>query len=88
MRSHTFTRPLWAFRCKMLALAKLALNIGVADDAAGNNKLIAAELEEFKDWIAGYIKCFNHQNMLGHLDLASAIFKSAFIHSLHSSCSF
>ena len=64
-----FTRPVWKF---MLAVLKHAeehsQRLGCKDDASGNNKYIATEIEDLCNTLGisvQYIDCLNHQTMLG-----------------------
>ena len=64
MRLHSFTKPVWDFRLKLLELAKTPLNISCADFASPNRKLLAHEMKELP-FLNDSLPCYNHQNMIG-----------------------
>jgi len=71
-----------------LELAGLKFNLGVRDRASGNDKAVAIESAEFPDWLSAYLGCFNHGNMLSHLDMAFAVFGGEFVKALHAIATF
>ena len=68
---------------------ELKFRFGVVDAASGNEKYIGVERSQLAGVCStDYSFCFNHQTMLGQLDMIVTVFMSEFLKTMHSVTSF
>ena len=61
MRSHSLCKPIWRFYTFLISFCRLPLIFACTDDASGNDKLLAHQLQALPTALQQRMPCQNHQ---------------------------